>query len=107
MLQDPELEKHYQGLFEMYGLPGWKALQGQLAEMFENHNTLAGLTTADELHFRRGQLDVITFLIAHQDQHERAYNQFVADQTGAEPEVSTGGVARVVEDFSDIDADVA
>lgn len=107
MLPDPELQKHYEDLFTMYATPGWKALQGQIAEMFESHNTLAGLTTADDLHFRRGQLDVISYLVAHQDQHERAYNQIIADMNGVEPEVTTGGVARVVEDFADADPDVA
>jgi len=95
-LADAELEKHYQDLFAMYGTPGWKALQAQLAEMFTNHNTLVGLVTEADLNFRKGQIDIIAFFIGHEDQHERAYNELIAQEVGGEPEQPTGGVARVI-----------
>lgn len=98
-LQDRELEQHYQDLFEMYASHGWKRIQEQFAEMFASHNTLAGLNTEADLNYRKGQLDIIGLVISHQDQHERAYNELVAGETGGEPEAPTGGVAKVIEEM--------
>lgn len=97
-LQDRELNKHYEDLFEMYAGHGWKRLQQQFAEMFESHNSLAGINTEADLNYRKGQLDIIGLVISHQDQHERAYNELVALEVGGDADAPTGGVARVVED---------
>lgn len=97
MLKNPELEKHYSDLFEMYGSAGWQRLQAQFAEMMKSNNTLMGLNTVEDLQFRKGELSMMVHIINHQDMHERAYNELVETETGTPAEAPTGGVAKVVE----------
>lgn len=95
-LQDKELQDHYDQVFAMYGTRGWARLQEQVEEMLRNHNSLAGLETAEQLWFRKGQLDQMLWLQTHQATHEATYNELLAQQDGGEAAVSTGGVAKVI-----------
>jgi hypothetical protein len=95
-LQNQELEDWYQDRFETYGTKGWAHIQEQFAEMMIQHNSLVGLNTLEELHFRKGLLDVIAQVINMQNLDEHAYNHILAEQTGEPVEVATGGIAKVV-----------
>ena len=97
VLQDDELQKHYDQIFAMYGTSGWARLQAQVEEMLTIHNSVADLATLEQLWFRKGQLDQMLWLQTHQSTHEAAYNELLAQQEGGEAAASTGGVARVVE----------
>lgn len=97
---DPLIAQQYNDLFTMYATPGWKYIQRQLAQMLKEYDSVRGMTTEADLNFRKGQLDILAFMIAHQDQHERAYAELLADQTGEEAEAPTGGKASVVDDLN-------
>jgi hypothetical protein len=94
---DRELSEYYHDIFATYGTRGWQHIQQQLAEMLTSHNTLVGLDTEAQLHFRKGQLDIIAFMLNHQEQHEQTYNHLIAEETGGEAEAPNGGVAKVVD----------
>jgi hypothetical protein len=96
-LQNDELQKHYDQVFAMYGTPGWERLQQQVDEMLITSNSVAGIETAEQLWFRKGELAMMLWLQAHQATHEAAYNELLAQQEGGEAAASTGGVARVVD----------
>lgn len=96
-LNDAALEEYYAALFLMYGGDGWKKLMEDFGRMQETHDGLAGLETVEQLWFRKGQVDLINFLLAHQATNEAAYASLLSEQEGAEEEAPTGGVARVVE----------
>ena len=96
-LQDKELQDHYDQIFAMYGTRGWARVQEQIAEMIGNYDSVAGIGTAEELWFRKGQLDQMLWLQSHQSTHEAAYNELLAQQEGGDAAVSTGGVAKVVD----------
>jgi len=97
VLKDEALETYYQGLFEMYGMPGWRFLQEDYGRMRETHNSLAGLETEAQLWYRKGQLDMIEHLLSHQASVEHAYAALIAEQEGEAEVAPTGGVAKVVE----------
>ena len=96
-LQDKELQEHYDQLFAMYGTRGWARLQEQVEEMLKLHNSLADLSTIEQLWFRKGQIDQMFWLKSHQDMSEATYNELIAQQEGGDAAVSTGGVATVVD----------
>jgi len=96
VLQDKDLQEHYDQVFAMYGTRGWARLQAQIDEMIGIHNSIADLTTIEQLWFRKGQLDQMLWLQAHQATHEAAYNELLAQQEGGDAAASTGGIARVV-----------
>lgn len=96
-LNDAALEEYYAALFLMYGGPGWRKLQEDFGRMQETHDRLAGLETVEQLWFRKGQIDLINFVLAHQSTNEAAYAALLAEQEGTEEETPTGGVAKVLE----------
>ena len=96
---DPLIRQQYEDLFTMYNSPGWKHIHRQFVEMLKNYDSVRGLSTEADLNFRKGQIDVVVYLIAHQDQHERAFAELISQETGAEPEAPTGGKASVIDDF--------
>lgn len=95
-LQDKELQDHYDQLFALYGTRGWARLQAQVDEMIGMHNSVADLSTAEQLWFRKGQLDQMLWLQTHQTTHEAAYNELLAQQEGGDALASTGGAGKVV-----------
>jgi hypothetical protein len=97
VLKDQALESYYQSLFEMYGLPGWRMLMEDIAAMRANLDTARGIATAEQLHFRQGELSFLDWLAAHQDMVERAYAQLIQDQEGGAEEAPTGGIGKVIE----------
>jgi hypothetical protein len=96
-LQDKELQDYYDQTFAMYGTRGWAQLQAHAEEMIGQFNSLAGIETAEQLWFRKGQLDQMLWLQAHQTVHEAAYNELLAQQDGGDAPVNTGGQAKVLE----------
>ncbi|HET8797707.1 MAG TPA: hypothetical protein VFO89_08470 [Thermoanaerobaculia bacterium] len=96
-LQNKELQEHYDQIFAMYGTRGWARLQAQIDEMIASHNSVADLTTLEQLWFRKGQLDQMLWLQMHQATHEAAYNDLIAQQEGEDAPVSTGGIGKVLE----------
>jgi hypothetical protein len=96
-LQDRELQAHYEAMFDLYGTPGWARLQKQLGEIIDGFNSVAGIDTAEQLWFRKGQLDQALWLMGHQAAHEAAYNELlVADSEDAAAPAS-GGRGKVIE----------
>lgn len=96
-LQDKELQEHYEQIFAMYGTRGWARLQAQVDEMIASYDSVGGINTAEELWFRKGQIEQMLWLQSHQTTHEAAYNEILAQQEGGDAEASTGGVAKVTE----------
>lgn len=96
VLKDQALQTYYEELFSMYGSEGWKKLTEDYSQMAETHNSLAGVESAEQLWFRKGQLDMIGHLLSHQAVSEHAHSELVAQQEGTDAETTTGGVAKVV-----------
>lgn len=101
VLQDKELQEHYEQLFAMFGTRGWARLQRQLDEMIQSFNSVAGVNTAEELWFRKGQLDQMLWLQSFAATNEHAYNELLAQQEGGDPAPATGGKARVTDGEDD------
>lgn len=57
-----ELEKYYEERFSMMASEGWKHLIEDAQIMKENYSNIASINTAEELHFRKGQLDILDWL---------------------------------------------
>lgn len=93
--QVQDLQKYYEALFAMFGTMGWRHLMEDVANMHVAHNTLAGLETVEQLHFRKGQLDMTGWMMSLQERVEEAYKELADDlQTQAQ---TRGGKAQIVE----------
>lgn len=95
-LKDVELERYYQDQFAMYGSHGWLGLMEDLAYMLKTAEKLDGIDTAEQLHFRKGEINILRMLLSYKETRETAYRAALAEDNGGEEEESTGGEAKVV-----------
>lgn len=97
-LKDAKLQRYYDALFEMHGSEGWRELMVDVEYMETEHNKLDTITTVEELHFRKGQLDMLRWFRTHRDRIEAAYTHILNEEhgEGSAPD-ATGGIAKVIE----------
>ena len=60
---DKELEKYYSDLQEMFLTNGWNELMKELTNNSININSVKATTDNDNLHFRKGQLDIVEYIL--------------------------------------------
>ena len=63
-LKDRDLQKYYEALLAMYSTPGWVYVTEDLQKIYDTGNSLEGIGSMEELHFRRGQIDIIRQIVA-------------------------------------------
>jgi hypothetical protein len=98
-LNDAELEKYYQDLFELYPTPGWKRILDDMVRLAEIYNRVTDVETQEQLWFRKGQMDIIHQLLTHQDRSEAGHTNALQEQEGT-ADAPTGGRASIVDPMS-------
>ena len=78
-LKDRDLQKYYEAMLTLFSTPGWKYMVEDIEKIKNAGNTLAGITSMEELHFRRGQIDIIEMLIAQPIVVRAAYDLMLAE----------------------------
>tara|TARA_B110000037_G_C16866947_1_gene402436 strand:+ start:25 stop:279 length:255 start_codon:yes stop_codon:yes gene_type:complete len=76
---DPELERYYESLIDIFQLEGWKFLLEDFTQTEESLRDLVTCRTEKELHYRQGQLDIIGKLLSFEDGIKNSYEDFVND----------------------------
>jgi|TARA_B110000285_G_scaffold34183_1_gene36213 hypothetical protein len=76
---DPELERYYESLIDIFQLEGWKFLLEDFTQSEESLRDLVTCRTEKELHYRQGQLDIIGKLLSFEDGIKNSYEDFVND----------------------------
>ena len=76
---DPELERYYESLIDIFQLEGWKFLLEVFTQTEESLRDLVTCRTEKELHYRQGQLDIIGKLLSFEDGIKNSYEDFVND----------------------------
>jgi len=60
---DREAEKHYEALVDMFSTDGWKVLMDELSNNALQINSVEAAKDNDDLHFRKGQLNILAFML--------------------------------------------
>ena len=76
---DPELERYYESLIDIFQLEGWKFLLEDFTQTEESLRDLVTCRTEKELHYRQGQLDIIGKLLSFENGIKNSYEDFVND----------------------------
>ena len=76
---DPELERYYESLIDIFQLEGWKFLLDDFTQTEESLRDLVTCRTEKELHYRQGQLDIIGKLLRFEEGIKNSYEDFVND----------------------------
>lgn len=71
---DRELQKYYEERFSTMATVGWKDLMTDVEAMYHEYNKISGLG-ANELEFRKGQLDILNWLLSLQDVSSEIYKE--------------------------------
>lgn len=72
---DKELEKYYESRFDMMATQGWKDLVEDAKKMLETYEDIRPLQTVEDLHFAKGQLDILNWLINLKKVSEDAFEE--------------------------------
>ena len=70
---DKELQKFYEEAFSMMSTLGWKDLMEDIQKVKTNYNDLSTVADTQELHFRKGQLDILNWLLGLKSSYEKTY----------------------------------
>lgn len=77
----PELQKYYEDRFSMMASQGWQDLADDVKEMFKAVNNIAPVDNESTLFFRKGQLDILQWLLSLKDSSAMAYEQLLSGDT--------------------------
>ena len=75
----PELQQYYESRLSMMGDSAWKDLMDDVERMLEATNDLSAVQDEKTLHFRRGEISIMRWLLSLQSVSEQAYQQLKDD----------------------------
>lgn len=60
---DKQLQDYYEARFSMFAERGWRDLIEDVAKIQQSVNTISGIPDAKTLHFKQGELSILTWLM--------------------------------------------
>lgn len=70
-----ELQDYYENRFELTAMPGWAQLLEDVQRMRDAYANIGGISTLEGLHYKKGQLDILDWLLSLRSVSEEAYKQ--------------------------------
>ena len=80
---DNQLQSYYENRFSMMSTEGWQELMEDAQEMFNSLNHVLSIQNDADLHVKKGQLDILMWLLNLKSVSEQAYEQLINDSAGA------------------------
>ena len=75
-----ELQLYYENRFSMMATQGWADLLEDLEIMIEATNTLAGVDTEQQLHFKKGEMSILNWIKNLRDASAEVYDQLQQEE---------------------------
>jgi len=72
---EKETEKHYEALVDMFATEGWKMFTDELRNNAVQINSVEATKDKNDLYFRKGQLNVISFMLNMESTVEHLINE--------------------------------
>lgn len=79
---DKELQQYYENRFSMFSTPGWQDLMEDAQKMFDALNQVLPIQNEADLHLKRGQLDILQWVLSLKGVSEQSYEQLMNDSSG-------------------------
>jgi hypothetical protein len=70
-----ELQKYYEARFDTMSTQGWKDLMEDIDTMIESLNNISTIPDEKSLHFKKGELSILTWLRTLKEVSERAFEE--------------------------------
>jgi hypothetical protein len=74
-----ELQDYYENRFEMMSTQGWQDLLEDLELMITSTDTIGGIETTEQLHFRKGELSIMNWIKTLRESSTEVYEQLQED----------------------------
>lgn len=72
---DHELQKYYEDRFSTMATKGWKDFIEDVETFYENYNRVNTIESFEEFHKRKGQLDILQWILSLKDVSEQTYEE--------------------------------
>jgi hypothetical protein len=79
---DQALQKYYEDRLSMMGEPAWVQLMEDVQEMVKSTDTLSSVQDEKTLHFRKGELSILNWLLNIKDISDEAYEALKLEDAG-------------------------
>ena len=79
---DKQLEKYYEERFSTMATQGWKQFLEDVQGIFDSVNKVAPIQNELDLFFRKGQLDILQWVLTLKESTEQAYEALQKDSSG-------------------------
>ena len=70
---DKELQRYYEAREAMTSSRAWQDLIEDAHLMLDATDSIAGISTVEQLHFRKGEISILNWLISLKDTSDKAY----------------------------------
>jgi hypothetical protein len=75
----PELEKYYSNRLDMMSNPAWKDLMEDIEAMIASTNDISSIQDEKTLHYRRGELSMMRWMLNLQSISETTYQDLLKE----------------------------
>jgi hypothetical protein len=79
---EKQLEQHYERMFAMFASEAWQDLMEDVEKVYTANNNIFVIQSEQELHFKKGQLDVLQWFRSMKSSYERSYEELKTDSSG-------------------------
>ena len=83
----PNLQQYYEESFNMMATQGWQDLLEDIDLMLSSTDTVKGVETVEQLHFRKGEISIMTWLKNLRQSSEEVYEQLQEESENAKTTV--------------------
>jgi hypothetical protein len=78
-----ELQDYYENRFTMMATQGWQDLLEDLELMITSTDTLGGIETVEQLHFRKGEMSIMNWIKTLKESSTEVYEQLQQEEDNA------------------------
>lgn len=72
---DQDLQKYYEDRFTMMATQGWVDFIEDVQNFYDSYNKVNTIETFEEFHKRKGQLDILQWILSLKDVSEQTYEE--------------------------------
>jgi hypothetical protein len=83
MAMDEKLKKYYEARWEMMATTGWQDLMEDAQQLFDSLNQVLPIQNETDLQLKRGQLDILNWILNLKPASEAAFEQLMSGDTDA------------------------
>lgn len=76
---DKDLQDYYEARFDMMATRGWNDLMEDVDKMAISYNNLFEVSNEAELNFKKGQIDILLWLMSLKETSEQAWLELQED----------------------------